>query len=265
MHEFWSILFDDRRILVPVKNPKQILDIGCGTGAWAVELADEISESYVYGIDLSPVQPVYVPDNCIFILENILRGSSFPDDKFDLIQSRCIGAGIPDHRWLPYIKEIWRLTKPGGWIQLIEIDPIRYCDDSTMPEDSPLAKCERIVQRVLKDKYSITSHGALDKLAKHVQRAGFIEINQFNFKAPIGKWAQDTGYLIFPLRVDRKGCILTKCTVVLIRSIKHILRDGMPGTGDGEIEDLINDAQSELQNADCHTYLKMFIYPFSLL
>lgn len=188
MHEFWTLLFNDRRIIAPIAKPKEILDIGCGTGIWAIEVAEEVPQSHVYGIDLSPVQPLFVPDNCDFILENILRGSSFHDEKFDLIQSRCMGAGIPDHKWRVFLQEIWRLTKPGGWIQLIELDPVRYCDGgSSVPKNSPLAECERIAQRVMKDKYEITIHGAGHRLAQNVQRAGFVNVKQFDVQAPLAK------------------------------------------------------------------------------
>ena len=193
MHEFWTLSFSDQKIVAPVKAPKEILDIGCGTGSWCVEVADDLPMAKVYGIDLSPVQPVYVAENCTFILENVLRGSSFHDDQFDLIQSRCLGAGISDQRWPSYVREIMRMTKPGGWIQLIEIDPVRYCDDRTMPEDSPLAKCERIAQQVMKDKYEITIHGVGHKLAYHAQNAGFINISQYNIKSPLGKWGSGIG------------------------------------------------------------------------
>src|ERR1700732_2863099 len=113
MHEFWIATLG-HNIIAPVINPRQILDIGCGTGGWAVDVAEDYPCSQVYGIDISPVQPAYVPYNCDFWLENVLNGSCFHDEKFDLIQSRMMVAGIPDWRWGKYVKEIWRMTKPGG-------------------------------------------------------------------------------------------------------------------------------------------------------
>lgn len=43
--------------LALVASPKRILDIGAGTGIWAIEIADQYPESTVIGTDLSPVQP----------------------------------------------------------------------------------------------------------------------------------------------------------------------------------------------------------------
>lgn len=39
------------------KAPKNILDIGTGTGMWAIEMADEYPEAEIVGTDLSPTQP----------------------------------------------------------------------------------------------------------------------------------------------------------------------------------------------------------------
>lgn len=41
----------------PVKNPKLCLNIGTGTGLWALDFADAHTECQVIGTDLSPIQP----------------------------------------------------------------------------------------------------------------------------------------------------------------------------------------------------------------
>jgi ubiquinone/menaquinone biosynthesis C-methylase UbiE len=187
MQEFWTYTLQ-KYILAPISNPRQILDIGCGTGSWAIEVADTFPSSQVYGIDISPVQPLYVPENCTFFLENVLNGLSFHDHQFDLVQSRCIGAGIRDGRWVEFMEEVWRVVRPGGWVQFIEIDPVRECDDGSMPSDSPVGMFERIVERVMKEKYRTTMHGVGHKLARHVAEAGFININCLKIKSPLGKW-----------------------------------------------------------------------------
>ena len=44
--------------LAPVpKNPQNVLDIGTGTGIWAIDFADEYPSAKVVGTDLSPIQP----------------------------------------------------------------------------------------------------------------------------------------------------------------------------------------------------------------
>ena len=48
-------------------NPTAILDVGTGSGAWCVEVADEYPTAQVVGMSLSPIQPTEVPPNCEFI------------------------------------------------------------------------------------------------------------------------------------------------------------------------------------------------------
>lgn len=38
MHQMAMIVKMDRLYTAPIKNPKRILDLGCGTGIWAIEM-----------------------------------------------------------------------------------------------------------------------------------------------------------------------------------------------------------------------------------
>lgn len=58
MHHICSMLFGGRLHLVELPNPvRRILDIGTGTGVWAIDIADQGRIATVIGVDLSPIQP----------------------------------------------------------------------------------------------------------------------------------------------------------------------------------------------------------------
>lgn len=53
-----------------------------------VEVAEEFPSAYVYGVDLSPIQDTFVPQNAEFIVADITEGLDFDDGRNDLVQSR---------------------------------------------------------------------------------------------------------------------------------------------------------------------------------
>lgn len=83
-----------KNVLVPIsrtKRPVGILDVGTGSGRWAIEVADEFENATVTAMDLSPVDPVYeIPENCEFIVGDLTQGLSFHDASLDLVHSRYL-------------------------------------------------------------------------------------------------------------------------------------------------------------------------------
>jgi SAM-dependent methyltransferase len=74
-HHVFSLTFDGRLFLSPVTQKpgdmKRVLDMGTGTGIWAIDFADEYPDAQVVGIDLSPIQPRIVPPNIIFQVDDL--------------------------------------------------------------------------------------------------------------------------------------------------------------------------------------------------
>lgn len=69
-HQNQRLQLDGRLHLCPLNDPREILDIGCGSGIWAIDMADEYPACQVLGTDLSPVQPTWVPPNCRFEVDD---------------------------------------------------------------------------------------------------------------------------------------------------------------------------------------------------
>jgi len=79
--------FDGRAYLAPAAETAQrVLDVGTGTGIWAIQYADEHPSAQVIGVDLSPIQPDITPPNCSFEIDDLKNEWtwSYP---FDLHQS----------------------------------------------------------------------------------------------------------------------------------------------------------------------------------
>lgn len=58
-HQMFKITMGDKLYLAPIGKPATILDIGTGTGIWAIEMGDDFPDAEILGTDLSPTQPTW--------------------------------------------------------------------------------------------------------------------------------------------------------------------------------------------------------------
>ncbi|KAJ1568642.1 hypothetical protein HK405_015709, partial [Cladochytrium tenue] len=98
----------------------KVLDVGCGPGLWSVEMARTFQKSTFVGVDINGYEHQNLPDNISFRIEDVLKGLSFPDNTFDLVHQRNLLLGVKDGQWPAVIRELIRVTKPGGYIELAE-------------------------------------------------------------------------------------------------------------------------------------------------
>jgi SAM-dependent methyltransferase len=108
----------------------RILDIACGPGGWALEIAYEHPEIEVVGIDLSPTMIEYARSqaqvqhltNTIFLVMDASAPLSFPDVSFDLINVRLLLSFMKPQNWVPFLRECLRLLRSGGWFRWTEVE-----------------------------------------------------------------------------------------------------------------------------------------------
>lgn len=135
-HHIWRLLIGGGLYTAALPDPKtnpslRILDLGTGTGAWAMDMADEFPNSQVFGVDLSPIQPPFVPPNCHFYIDDYELNWTYSDEeKFDYIHGRAVGGTVAD--WTAFYRNIMDNLKPGGIIEMQEYDAWIYSDDDSM-------------------------------------------------------------------------------------------------------------------------------------
>lgn len=109
---------------------RRVLDVGCGPGGWALEVAHAYPHMQVVGIDISARMIDYANvqarasglDNASFRVKNALELLDFADESFDLVNARFIEGFIPAVAWPGVIQEFKRIIRPGGIIRLTDCE-----------------------------------------------------------------------------------------------------------------------------------------------
>ncbi len=116
-----------------LRQPRAILDIACGTGIWGIEMAQEFKRAQVVGFDVdrtsfdSSTQKrslVGLPQNFRFFVHDALQGLPFEAGEFDFTHLRFVGSFVPRPRWPELIAEMYRVTRVGGYIEVVELEDL---------------------------------------------------------------------------------------------------------------------------------------------
>ncbi|KAK1526052.1 methyltransferase domain-containing protein [Colletotrichum costaricense] len=137
-HHFWTLTWDGKLCMCPKnKGANRVLDIGTGTGIWAEEYADKHSEAVVIGVDLSPIQPEFVPPNCKFEVDDVEKEWTW-QEPFDFIFARHMNACFES--WERFLRRAYDALEPGGFIELQDNAFPILCQDGTLKPDDPMAR-----------------------------------------------------------------------------------------------------------------------------
>lgn len=184
-HHIFNLSLDGKLFLAPIgDHPQRILDLGTGTGIWAIDIADLYPSASVVATDLSPIQPTDVPPNLEFQIDDFTLPWTFSKNSFDFVHARCIYGSVADYPAL--YSSILDHLKPGGWFEQTEISVIPKSEDDSIKGTSleswgPIAwECGE-------------KFGKSFKIAEEsrdiMESAGFVNVQRKTFKWPIGPWA----------------------------------------------------------------------------
>ncbi|KAF2205987.1 S-adenosyl-L-methionine-dependent methyltransferase [Delitschia confertaspora ATCC 74209] len=186
-HHMFLILLENKLYLAPVQNPMKVLDLGCGTGIWTIDFADEHPAADVIGVDLSPIQPQFAPPNCKFEVDDVTSEWTYAPESFDFIHIRTLYGSIAD--WRALYQEIYDHLQPGGWLDQLELTIQFKSDDDSLKPDHVYSQWSDVFHEA-GERFG-KSFKAVHHLGKWMKEVGFEEVHEEWFKLPVGGWSSD--------------------------------------------------------------------------
>ncbi|KAK7409516.1 hypothetical protein QQX98_008300 [Neonectria punicea] len=190
-HHWITMMLDDKLYLAPIgDNPQQVLDIGTGSGIWAIDMADQFPSAHIIGTDISPTQPVWVPPNVSFQIDDAQLDWTFEAESFDFIHIRSLHGAIND--WPKLYRQLYRFLKPGGWFQHMEPGLALRCDNPDINKDkNHVFKQWSQLFYDAGERLSRTFDITDKKMEEWARQAGFTDVVPKTFKLPYGGWPKD--------------------------------------------------------------------------
>ncbi|KAI9837015.1 MAG: Secondary metabolism regulator lae1 [Sarea resinae] len=209
-HKFFQVARNERLHKAPMipnnLGPPRILDLGCGTGIWAIDMADQYPEAEVLGMDLANIQPQQIPPNLRFRVPRDYESLWYlGEDSCDLIHLR-MGCGSVSS-WPELYQKIFlyafpgrddyndtdssslRHLKPGfGSMEQVEIDLQPRCDDGTLAFLPMVQWYEWVCDATQRASRPIAYQHNTRQL---LESQGFVDIQEEIIQIPLNAWPAD--------------------------------------------------------------------------
>ncbi|SMY26882.1 unnamed protein product [Zymoseptoria tritici ST99CH_1A5] len=230
-------------------GPRMILDIGTGTGIWAIDVADEYPDAQVIGADLSPIQPSAVPPNLEFQIMDADEEWNF-SPKFDLVHTRLMN-GFSIKSWPFFYEQAYKSMLPGGWVENQEFDLAFMSDDGSLSPSSATQQWLDLWNLGISN-LGLTGRCDPEYMAREMAAAGFVNVSIRAYKMPIGPWPKDK-------RLRQAGLLflvgyLEGLSGLSLRTFTYGL-----GWGVEEMEVLLAKVRTEVKSKKLHCYVPVYV------
>jgi ubiquinone/menaquinone biosynthesis C-methylase UbiE len=185
-NHLFMMTLENKLYLSPLqKDIHNAIDVGTGTGIWAIDFAEEHPEAKIVGTDLSPIQPSWVPPNLEFIIDDAEETWAFPE-KFDFVHARMMVGSFAS--WPVFMENAFNGLRPGGWLELQDIGVLE-ADDSQDITHTSIWEWFTTVTKAFEMIGRSVSAAVLHK--ERMEEAGFEECHHEILQWPLSTWPKD--------------------------------------------------------------------------
>ncbi|KAK3327405.1 S-adenosyl-L-methionine-dependent methyltransferase [Cercophora scortea] len=243
-HAKYYALLEKKRFLAPIgDNPQRILDLGCGTGIWTIDIAEMFPSADATGVDIAQTQQAWASPNAHFELDDIEQPFPHPASTFDFIFARDLILSIRD--WPHLISQIHTCLKPGGWAEFQCVTGLLRCDDASLPAQSPM--------RDLADAMWTSTHvfgTPIDDPLRWrgwFEARGFEEVTEVVYKLPCNPWPRDA-------RLRLAGALEMENLLFGLSGMVMRLFSKALGWSAAEVQVFLVGVRREIRNQGVHCY-----------
>ncbi|VDB92594.1 unnamed protein product [Peniophora sp. CBMAI 1063] len=214
---------DGRLCLAPIdaSKIKFVLEIGSGSGAWALDAAAALPDAHILVTDIAPLpNGVVLPSNAHFQILDVTENIPFEQKSFDLIHIRQVLMHVKNAPAV--LNRLAELLRPDGWLVIEKLDPL---DRDAEGRLGPLATHD--IERILRET------GMLDHIVAQKLNAPF------------------TGY------TDDEKLNALEETVRI--GLLNMVRAGATSGRPGYTEALYEEARSAMEDKDLKLYGRFYL------
>lgn len=211
------------------------------------DFADEHPCADVQGMDLSPIQPTWVPPNCSFYIDDAELDWTFAENWFDFIHIRWLAGSIRD--WPKLYRQAMNFLKRGGWFEHTELSMRIKSNIHDIPQVDILVKYSDIfdeAERRTGRRFDIADG---NQLQEWMEEAGFTGITEERYKIPLGQWPTDPA--MKEVGIINKLAHIESLEGHLLYLLTEVLR-----WEDDDIKEFIPKVQEALKKNDQQLYIE---------
>jgi SAM-dependent methyltransferase len=172
----------------------------CGPGSWCLDFCKKYPDAQIQCADTDPHIVNLALENVSHVRSSKVKIDQikrlppypFPANKFDAIHLQSGTSILNLSEWHIVIRDMWRMLKPGGWLNLVDFEPGPLAQPAADRTLTILGKILKALDRSV-DSQGIMPYNACTFGPQSLTEGGFTDVNYHLYPVNLGGWNNPMG------------------------------------------------------------------------